>query len=206
MPQTSKNQKKELRLLYQSARQQLGRQAIELNRKITQQLQIYLKNRQGNILAGYEPVNAEADPREFMRYWYQEGNVVGLPVVINKEYPLIFRLWQPDVALVKPDGPGGLVPPAHMPEIFPDIILVPLLAFDRLGNRLGYGGGYYDRTVYFLRRHRLVHIIGIGFSCQESKILPTNRYDQKFDVVITEQEIIPILPSKLKYPRVNHKS
>jgi 5-formyltetrahydrofolate cyclo-ligase len=204
MPQTSKNRKQELRLFYQSIRQQLGAQATGLNKKITQQLQGYLSNRQGDVLAGYEPVNGEVDPRELMGYWHQEGNAVGLPVVINKEYPLIFRRWQPGISLVKPNGPGGYVPSADMPEVFPAVILVPLLAFDRLGNRLGYGGGYYDRTIYFLRRHRLVHIVGVGFSCQEAKALPTNRYDQKLDVVITDEEVIPIISSAPKRPRVNN--
>lgn len=185
----TKIRKKEMRAQYLEIRKQLGETSVVLNDQLTKNLISFLPSTSKLVVAGYDPVKYEINPAKFMTYWHALGYPVGLPVVINKGYPLIFRLWHPDLQL-QDHKLGGRIPPNDQPEIFPDIILVPLIAFDRLGNRLGYGGGYYDRTLYFLRRYRPVKAIGLAFSCQESLDIPVNKYDQKLDTIVTDREVI----------------
>ena len=116
---------------------------------------------------------------------------LALPVVIARDHALIFRAWHPDEALVR--GSYGIFQPSSdAPEIDPDIVLVPLAAFDRAGHRIGYGRGYYDRTLQNLRAVKKITVIGIAFAVQEIDIVPRLPHDEQLDCVLTERELIDL--------------
>jgi 5-formyltetrahydrofolate cyclo-ligase len=112
------------------------------------------------------------------------GQPVCLPVVLGDSQPLELRLWQEGAPLY-PSGFGTLAPPDDAPRAEPDIILMPLLGFDRLGTRLGYGGGYYDRTLEALSHKP--KLIGFAFAAQELEHVPREPHDVPLDAVVTEK-------------------
>lgn len=142
----------------------------------------------GDILAGYWPASSETDCRPLMVSACERGSHCALPVVTDPASPLSFFAWRPG-AFLSPGVFGIMVPQDQSLPLVPTIILVPLLAFDLEGHRLGYGGGYYDRTIEFLRhRHgrALLRAIGIAFEAQRVDNLPHAIHDQRLDGVITE--------------------
>ncbi len=142
------------------------------------------------VLAGYWPMAGEADIRRLMGRASARHDLC-LPVVVGQDMALVFRAWRPGDALE--DGVfSTMVPPPCRPERRPDILLVPLLAFDRRGYRLGYGGGYYDRSLACLRAGKDILAIGIAFSLQEADVLPAEETDQPLDIIVTEKEEIVI--------------
>ena len=145
----------------------------------------------GVIVAGYSPINSELDPFPLMRALASKGAVLALPVVIARDHALIFRAWQPDEGLVR--GQYGIFQPssdAH--DVDPDIVLVPLAAFDRAGHRIGYGRGYYDRTLQDLRAKKKITVIGAAFAVQEIEAVPRLPHDEQLDCVLTERELIDL--------------
>lgn len=139
----------------------------------------------GGPVAGYWPMRHEADPRPLMEALAARGVALALPVVVREREPLAFRAYAPGDALES--GPFGTRAPAPgMPDVVPAHILVPLLAFDATGARLGYGAGYYDRTLRALRRAGGVFAVGVAFSGQEVAALPCGPHDERLDAVITE--------------------
>lgn len=141
------------------------------------------------IVAGYMPIGSEADPSEIMRRLAERGLAIALPCVEMPAAPLVFRLWTPGDALV--DGPHGTrAPVPAAPKTIPGLVLLPLLAFDSAGRRLGYGGGYYDRTLQAMRAAgRRVVAVGLAFSAQEAEELPEDGGDQRLDWVVTERGV-----------------
>lgn len=141
----------------------------------------------GVPLAGYMPIRTEIDPLPAMSEATAHG-AVGVPVIEGEGMPLKFSRWEPGGALR--DGPFG----AKVPEVDdffePEILIVPLVAFDRNGGRLGYGGGFYDRTLELLRGKRATLAIGFAFATQEAEGLPLEPTDQPLDMVVTEKEVI----------------
>jgi 5-formyltetrahydrofolate cyclo-ligase len=141
------------------------------------------------IVSGYMPLGRELDPRPLMRRLADAGARLALPVVVGRGVPLLMRAYAFGDALVK--GVWNIrVPPPQAPEVAPDVLLVPLLAFDRNGNRLGYGAGYYDMTIAALRAKKPVIAVGIAFAAQEIDAVPTTPRDVRVDVVLTENEVI----------------
>jgi 5-formyltetrahydrofolate cyclo-ligase len=138
------------------------------------------------VVAGYWPIGTELDVRHTLSHLDLIGFGCALPVVVAKGEPLTFRTWTPQV-LMERSGLGILAPAATVPEVDPDVLLVPLLAFDRAGYRLGYGAGFYDRTLERLRRSKRVTAIGIGFAGQEVDSVPRDQYDQPLDWLVTER-------------------
>jgi 5-formyltetrahydrofolate cyclo-ligase len=137
----------------------------------------------GAIVAGYFPFRDEADPRALMAALSAKGHPLALPVV-EQGKPLSFRAWKMGDAMHANTNAYGIPEPAATaPEITPVLILVPLLAFDAEGHRLGYGGGYYDRTLDALKSARA---IGIAYAGQEVPLLPREAHDHPLDAVITE--------------------
>ena len=117
------------------------------------------------------------------------GCRLALPVVMGKARPLTFRRWHPGDPMGT--GPFGIRQPLDSaPEEAPGLMLVPLLAFDRRGFRVGYGGGFYDRTLAAARAGRRIVAIGLGFACQEVARVPTDRYDQPVDMILTEAGLV----------------
>jgi 5-formyltetrahydrofolate cyclo-ligase len=145
----------------------------------------------GAVVSGFMPLNSEISPLPLMRKLSDVGVRLALPVVIGRGLPLSIRAFAFGDALVK--GVWGIrVPPPEAPEVEPDVLLVPLLAFDRNGNRLGYGAGYYDMTIAALRTKKRVVAVGIAFAAQEVDEVPTTPRDVRLDLVLTERETIDI--------------
>ncbi|WP_019955348.1 5-formyltetrahydrofolate cyclo-ligase [Yoonia vestfoldensis] len=141
----------------------------------------------GVPLAGYMAMRTEIDPTPAMAEASAHGPV-GVPVISAKGQPLQFRLWDPDCALIA--GPFGAQVPATGDWMTPQILIVPLVAFSRKGGRLGYGGGFYDRTLEQLRAQGPVLAIGFAYAAQEDPALPLEPTDQPLDLIVTEQGII----------------
>lgn len=143
----------------------------------------------GCRIAGYLPIRTEIDPRPAMAAAASKGPV-GVPVIQSAGQPLRFRAWTPDAPLI--EGPFG----AHVPEagrwIVPQLLIVPLVAFTRSGARLGYGGGFYDRTLALLRKDSDVTAIGFAFAAQEAGTLPQEPTDAPLDRIVTEAEVIDL--------------
>jgi 5-formyltetrahydrofolate cyclo-ligase len=141
------------------------------------------------VLSGYSPIRSECDPTPLMRRLQAEGARLALPVIVARDRPLLFRAWHPETELIKGQL-GILEPDAAAPELAPDIVLVPLAAFDRTGHRIGYGAGHYDRSLALLRAHKTVVAIGLAFSVQEVATVPHDGHDERLDFVLTEAEMI----------------
>ena len=150
-------------------------------------LSTVLAGYRGVPLAGYLPMRSEIDPVPAMEKAAAHGPV-GAPVIIAKDAPLKFRLWEPDSALIP--GAFGAQIPATGDWMIPQILIVPLLAFTRSGGRLGYGGGFYDRTLAELRSNGPVMAIGFAYAAQEDANLPLETTDQPLDLIVTDQGII----------------
>lgn len=143
----------------------------------------------GVPLAGYSPMRTEIDPLPAMAEAAAHGPV-GMPVIKAAATPLDFRAWTPGCEMV--EGTFGAWIPADGDWIEPEIVIVPLVAFDRKGGRLGYGGGFYDRTLQRLRARRATLAIGFAFAAQEAEALPLEATDQPLDIIITERDILTI--------------
>jgi len=137
----------------------------------------------GEVVAAYWPIRDELDIKDLIVKLMDSGQPVALPVVLGDAEPLEFRLWQEGSPLYEA-GFGTLAPEDSAPRVVPDVFLMPLLGFDRHGTRLGYGGGYYDRTLARLKgRPRLV---GFAFARQEIDHIPRQAHDVPLDAIVTE--------------------
>ena len=143
----------------------------------------------GQVLAGYMPIRTEVDPLPTMTAMAGFGPVA-VPVIEAEGKPLKFREWRPDAALV--DGPFGAKVPAEGAWLVPQVVIVPLVAFDARGGRLGYGGGFYDRTLEGLRGRGRVTAIGFAFAAQEARDLPLEPTDQPLDMLVTEAGVVSV--------------
>lgn len=143
----------------------------------------------GVPLSGYMPIRTEINPVPAMEEAAAHGPV-GVPVITAAGQPLRFAEWEPDCALE--DGPFGAKIPADLVYFEPEILIVPLVAFSRDGGRLGYGGGFYDRTLEGLRAKRATLAIGFAFAAQEADNLPLEATDQPLDMIVTEQGVLQI--------------
>ncbi|MEI9931745.1 MAG: 5-formyltetrahydrofolate cyclo-ligase [Rhizomicrobium sp.] len=137
------------------------------------------------VVSFYWPMGDEADPRALADALAARGHTLALPVVVEKKSPLHFRAWKDGDALIVHSF-GMREPDEHAHTVTPDVLLVPLLAFDVRGTRLGYGGGFYDRTLHALSAKRA---IGVAFAGQEADELPCHDHDHPLDTVITEKGV-----------------
>ena len=143
----------------------------------------------GKVVSAYWPIGDEIDARHFMNSAAAEGATLCLPAVVSRGAPLIFRKWTPETDLEA--GPHNTRHPGpDAPERVPDILIVPLLGFSRQGGRLGYGGGFFDRTLAKLRKNKEILAIGLAYAVQEMAKLPVDAHDQPLDWVVTEREVI----------------
>jgi len=142
----------------------------------------------GTIVSGYSPIRSEIDPVPLMRMLAKQGARLALPAVMARGKSLAFRAWSPDDRLML--GPLGILEPSPAAaELVPDIMLVPLAAFDRLGHRIGYGAGHYDYTLAHLRNAKAIAAIGLAFAAQEIEAVPALSHDVALDYVLTETQI-----------------
>ena len=145
----------------------------------------------GTIVSGFMPLKSEINPLPLMRKLADAGARLALPVVAGRGKPLVMRGWQWGEPLVA--GVWGIREPApEAPEVQPDILLVPLLAFDRGGHRINYGAGYYDLTIAQLRARKPIVAVGIAFAAQEVETVPRTAFDAQLDLVLTENETIDL--------------
>ena len=141
----------------------------------------------GNVIAGYWPIRTEIDPRAAMERLSADKAIV-LPVVAGDGLPLDFRFWVPGCDMI--EGAFGAAIPADERGADPDILIVPLVAFDGQGYRLGYGGGFYDRTIERLKKSKPVVTVGFAFSAQQIDRVPTEPTDQHLDYMVTEDGVL----------------
>ena len=140
----------------------------------------------GTIVSGYSPIRSEIDPVPLMRALAAKGARLALPAVLARGKSLAFRAWSPNDRLML--GPLGILEPSPAAaEVVPNIMLVPLAAFDRQGHRIGYGAGHYDHTLAHLRKVKPV-AIGLAFAAQEIKAIPAMQHDVPLDFVLTEKK------------------
>lgn len=143
----------------------------------------------GVPLSGFMPIRTEIDPTPAMAEASAHGQV-GVPVIEAADHPLKFAAWSPEIPMVA--GAFGAMVPQDPAFFEPQIVIVPLLAFTRAGERLGYGGGFYDRTLEQLRAKRATLAIGFAFAGQEIDVLPLEETDQPLDMIVTEAGVIEI--------------
>jgi 5-formyltetrahydrofolate cyclo-ligase len=143
----------------------------------------------GARVSGFMPMKSEINPLPLLKRLATEGATLALPVVVARGKPLIMRAWEFGGPLEA--GVWGIPQPkADAPEIDPDILIVPLAAFDRAAHRIGYGAGYYDMTITRLRGIKPVIAVGIAFAVQEIPRVPATERDARLDLVLTEREVI----------------
>ncbi len=141
----------------------------------------------GIVVSGYSPIRSEIDPRPLMLKLAGHGALLALPAITARGQSLTFRAWSSSDRLLL--GPLGILEPSPAAaEVVPDIVLVPLAAFDRVGHRIGYGAGHYDRTLQHLRKLKPIVTIGLAFAIQKVDEVPALAHDVPLDYVITEAQ------------------
>jgi 5-formyltetrahydrofolate cyclo-ligase len=141
-------------------------------------------------ISAYWPMRNEIDPRPLLDCLHGLGKALALPRMFSPTAQPLFHLWKPGDALAE-DACGIMAPTMGAPILEPRLMLVPLLAFDRAGGRLGYGGGHYDRLIAALRP-RGVRAVGLAFAAQALAAVPAGPHDQKLDAVLTDQGLISV--------------
>jgi 5-formyltetrahydrofolate cyclo-ligase len=145
----------------------------------------------GAIVSGFMALKSEINPLPLMQKLAGQGARLALPAIAGRGKPLMLRAWEPGAPLGR--GQWGIrEPTAEAAEVEPDIVLVPLLAFDRAGHRIGYGAGYYDLTIARLRARKAVMAVGVAFAIQEVAAVPATARDARLDLVLTEREMIDL--------------
>ena len=176
--------KSEFRHAMRKSRAELARAYPDFARDAAEHVAA-LKIADGATVGAYVAINGEADPHIILKKLTLQNCKLAFPRVAAKDEPLMFHRWKPGQNLQR--GAFGIPEPLKdWPLAYPKILLVPLLAFDRAGHRLGYGGGYYDRTLDFLRANSTVRAIGVAYAGQEVDELPREDHDHPLDAVITE--------------------
>ena len=184
---TDTDSKRELRRKLRALRAELARE----NPNAAHQAVAHFPRFSLQTVAGYHPLGDELSPIPLMQALGSTGARLALPVCLDKSSPLVFRLWSPGDALV-PDALGVPSPEPTVTPIRPDMVILPLLAWDRTGGRLGQGGGHYDRTLESLRSHGAVFALGLAYAGQEVAEVPLEPHDQKLDAILTETGYIEI--------------
>ena len=137
------------------------------------------------VVSGYRALGAEIDPWPLMQRLRDAGARLALPMASGREVPLTFRAWAPGDPL-EPDAFGIPSPRGDAPEVQPDLVIAPLVAFDRGGGRLGQGAGHYDRTIANLRAAKPVFVLGLAYAGQEVAAAPAEPHDERLDAILTE--------------------
>jgi 5-formyltetrahydrofolate cyclo-ligase len=143
----------------------------------------------GTVAAAYWPLGDEIDPSPLMEALHLLGHRLALPAIRAAGQPLDFRAWLPGDPLISA-GFGTQEPAATAPSVTPSVLLVPLLAFDAAGYRLGYGGGFYDRSLAQLRTAGDILAVGLAYGDQQVAAVPREATDQPLDLVVTERDVI----------------
>jgi len=159
---------------------------IPINFKILSKI-LKKKNIKGKIIGGYYPYNNELDCIEILKNFEKRKYLITLPKIKNN-FLMDFFEWKLNEPLTI--NKYGIPEPSSNKSRYPDIILVPLLAFDKNLNRVGYGGGFYDRYIQKIKKKKKFILIGLAYSFQKVKRIPTNKFDMKLDIIITEKNTV----------------
>jgi len=185
------SEKKEMRQRAAAARDALTREARQEAAEAIAARPFPLKIGAGAIISGFMPLKSEVNPLPLLRKLEELGVALALPRIVGRGQPLSMRAWEFGSPLDR--GQWGIrEPKPEAPEIDPDILLVPLLAFDRTGYRIGYGAGYYDMTIARLRARKPIMAVGLAFAAQEVAKVPRTERDERLDLVLTEREVIDL--------------
>lgn len=157
----------------------------QYGRAISQRLLQCFAPAAGTVVGIYWPMKGEFDPRFVAWHWRQANVQSALPLVIGRDRPLEFRLWSPSVTMLP--GPFGLPRPQGTPSVTPQLLLMPPVGWDELGYRLGYGAGYYDRTLAAMQQPPLK--IGVGFECSRINSIDPQPHDIALDFMVTEAAV-----------------
>lgn len=155
------------------------------NRNLIGQLALYP---QAQIISAYMSMRTEVSPLATMTILHGQGKRICVPVIKAPGTPLLFQEWQPEGNLI--DGPFGAQVPAEGEFLLPDVLITPLLSFDRRGYRLGYGGGFYDRTFEALNTVKPVKGVGFAYSVQQVAEVPVEPTDFQLDAIVTETGVL----------------
>jgi 5-formyltetrahydrofolate cyclo-ligase len=189
--ETISNEKAELRVAAQARRDALPADVRKAAAETIAAQKFPLAIALGTLISGFMPLKSEINPLPLIQQLAEAGARLALPAIAGRGKPLIMRAWEFGAPLDR--GQWGIrEPKADAPEVEPDILLVPLLAFDRAGYRIGYGAGYYDMTIHRLRALKPVTAVGIAFAAQEVPKIPTTPRDERLDLVLTEREVIDL--------------
>jgi 5-formyltetrahydrofolate cyclo-ligase len=143
----------------------------------------------GTIVSGFMPLKSEINPLPLMKRLAEAGAKLALPAIAGRGRPLTMRAYAFGDDFAR--GQWGIrEPKPEQPEVFPDVLIVPLACFDRAGHRIGYGAGYYDMTIHRLRAMKKVVAVGVAFALQEVARVPATERDERLDLVVTESETI----------------
>ncbi|MEM8615475.1 MAG: 5-formyltetrahydrofolate cyclo-ligase [Pseudomonadota bacterium] len=182
--------KQALRAQMKTLREELSARDPDAGETLADKFPLKLLERYGPTVAVYFPIGSEIDPRPLMDKLVKAGAKLALPCVLS-DSSMIYRHYTRGDPLEK--RAFGLLEPFHeVPEVFPTLILTPLLAYDRHGNRLGYGQGHYDRAISRLREQRRAFVCGLAFHGQEVDTIPAESHDIPLDWVMTERGSIPL--------------
>jgi 5-formyltetrahydrofolate cyclo-ligase len=177
--------KQELRAeAFRRRKEAFERHGAEASRKIAAQGLDFLGVKPDSVVSGFAAIRDEINPAPIMTWLQAEGFRLALPVMQGKGKPLLMRSWSPGDAMA-PAMWGIAEPTEDKPVLEPDVVLVPLLAFDSRGYRLGYGGGFYDRTLSRLRKLKRIVAVGLAYDEQKVDVVPAESYDEKLDWVLT---------------------
>lgn len=182
--------KSALRQIMRTRRRALAEGAPDAGVKAVAHLPPSILNERG-VIGAYRAQGSEIDPLLMLEALARLGKTLALPAVTGKGEPLTYRVWRPANAL-EPDALGIPSPPASAPEVVPDLLITPLLAFDRAGGRLGQGGGHFDRTLARLDANGRVFALGLAYAGQEVAAVPCGEHDRRLDAILTEIEYIPV--------------
>ena len=138
-----------------------------------------------SVVSAFHPFRTEIDTRPLLGQLVADGWTTALPIIMGAGLPLVFRRWFPGEPTISADM-NIMRPLDDAPEVEPDVLIVPLLAFDTQGFRVGYGSGFYDRTLAVLRAKKKITAIGVGYSAQQVPHVPHDELDQPVDFVMTE--------------------
>ena len=165
----------------------------QAGRRLAEQFPDRLWPKVRQVVAGYAAIGDEIDPLPLLETFALEQARIALPCVVAKDQPLIFRSWTLD-QLLEPGAFGTREPAATHPELTPSLVLVPLVGFDLKGRRLGYGGGFYDRTLEALKAQGPLTVVGLAYEAQRLNKVPAESHDVRMDWVVTEQGAYQIAP------------
>jgi 5-formyltetrahydrofolate cyclo-ligase len=188
-PDSIRSQKAELRAAALARRDALSAEARQAAAETIAVRSLPVQVPPGTVVAGFSAIRSEINPVPLLRRFAEAGAMLALPTIVRRGQPLTFRAFRFGEELAR--GQWGIrEPKPDAPEVRPDVVIVPLAAFDRRGYRLGYGAGYYDLTLNALRAEKVIRAIGLAFAVQEIGEVPALSHDARLDLVLTEHEVI----------------